>query len=729
MSIRRTLTFALLLAAAVPGTAWADGVRIVEREEPIDAVRLSVARPAPLEFTLVGIHWQGPGEISFRTAGEDGEWSAWLPARPEDEDHPDLASPEAGSPGWNVGNPWWTGGATRIQYQSVGTVTRLRAFFVSSPVTPEDEARADSLADTSATATSALRATRPAIVMRKDWKADESIVKGTPALADRLSFSVVHHTAGTNSYSAAESAAIVRGIQRYHVLGNGWNDIGYNFLVDKYGQIFEGRKGGVAKNVIGAHAGGFNTGSVGVALLGTYGSANAPAAARRAIERLLAWRLDVAHVDPLSLVDAVSFGNERYKAGVKVRLRAVSGHRDTGYTSCPGDRLYGQLGTIATNAAAIGLPKLYEPQVTGGVGGPVRFTARLSSARPWTVQVRLDGAVVAEGAGNGAAVDWTWDSTGTLPAPYTYRIDAGSDTRPATGPVPGPPPLAVTGLKAKPAALTPNGDWSGEKTRVSFTLSRQASVGARVVEASSGALVRTILATGLRPAGPTALTWAGQSAAGVPVPDGRYRVEVTATADAEHVTRSAAIVVDRTLGAMGVAPAAFSPNDDGRADQLELGFALTRPAEARVEIRRNGKVVRRLSLGTLAAGAHSAVWDGTRANGQVVADGTAKAVVLATTSLGTRKLARPIRVDTTRPVLRILSLKQANGRATVRFTLSEDAVVHVWFGVGSWREGRRITVQKPAGTRAITRRVTASVVRLLVFDEALNKRARVFRSG
>ena len=107
----------------------------------------------------------------------------------------------------------------------------------------------------------------------------------------------------------------MRGIEVYHVKGNGWNDIGYNFLVDKYGQVFEGRYGGVDKNVIGAHAEGFNTGSVGVAVLGTYGSAAPPAAARTALANLLAWRLDVAHVDPLVVTDLDLRGERAVRVG------------------------------------------------------------------------------------------------------------------------------------------------------------------------------------------------------------------------------------------------------------------------------------------------------------------------------------------------------------------------------------------------------------------------------
>src|SRR5437870_7834653 len=99
------------------------------------------------------------------------------------------------------------------------------------------------------------------------------------------------------------------GIEIYHVKGNGWNDIGYNFLVDRYGQVFEGRYGGVDRNVVGAHAEGFNTGSVGVAVIGTFESSGITPAARAALVSLLAWRLDVAHVDPLSTLNFLSGGN------------------------------------------------------------------------------------------------------------------------------------------------------------------------------------------------------------------------------------------------------------------------------------------------------------------------------------------------------------------------------------------------------------------------------------
>src|SRR5206468_8858593 len=108
----------------------------------------------------------------------------------------------------------------------------------------------------------------PTIVPRSGWLADEKIKRARPRYAAALKLAIVHHTAGTNSYTPAQAAAIVRGIEVYHVKANGWNDIGYNFLVDRYGTVYEGRGGGIDKNVIGAHSLGFNNSTVGVSLIG-----------------------------------------------------------------------------------------------------------------------------------------------------------------------------------------------------------------------------------------------------------------------------------------------------------------------------------------------------------------------------------------------------------------------------------------------------------------------------
>ena len=117
--------------------------------------------------------------------------------------------------------------AIGIRYHTIGPVRDLRASFVRSP-----ELRIPLRAVASAGA--------PPIVPRSAWGADESIRKGAVSYAPAIRFASVHHTAGTNNYSPAQAAAIMRGIEVYHVKSNGWNDIGYNFLVDRYGTVYEG---------------------------------------------------------------------------------------------------------------------------------------------------------------------------------------------------------------------------------------------------------------------------------------------------------------------------------------------------------------------------------------------------------------------------------------------------------------------------------------------------------
>src|ERR671936_366083 len=359
----KPIAVAAFMALVSPSVAHAEAT-IVARDVPLHGTR-TLAAAAP-RFNMVGLHWRGAGTVEFRTRSLAGRWSAWHSAAPEAEDGPDQPA----QAGWRVGNPYWTGTADAIAYRLHGVLTRLRAYFVWSPV--------DSLPPRRLSI-----AGSPLIIPRLSWGADESIRRAPPQYAPAVPYELVNHTAGTNNYSPADSAAIVRGIEIYHVKGNGWNDIGYNFLVDKYGQIFEGRYGGVDKNVVGAHAQGFNTGSGGVGVIGTYNDAAPPVAAQKALANLLAWRLDLAHVDPLSTLMVASGGNPRYPVGIPVFLHTISGHRDTGFTTCPGNALYARLGAIANAAAATGLPKLYAPIVRGQPGGTIEFQATLTTPLPW----------------------------------------------------------------------------------------------------------------------------------------------------------------------------------------------------------------------------------------------------------------------------------------------------------------------------------------------------------
>ena len=246
---------------------------------------------------------------------------------------------------------------------------------------------------------------------------------------------------------------------------------------------------------------GFNSGTVGVALIGNFTNAKPPPAMQAALVDLLAWRLDVAHVDPQSRVVYLSGGNAKFKAGKAVTLRAISGHRDTGPSECPGNAAYALLPAITKRVALTGLPKLYSPTVAGALGGPVRFEARVSSALPWTVTVANQlGRVVATGTGRGPLVDWTWRAPAAGTGRYTWTI-AAPGARPATGSLGSGPPapplrLSLTNLTSLPVVVAPAADGTGATATVTFTLGAPAAVTAEVRSAAGAACSRSRAAPG-----------------------------------------------------------------------------------------------------------------------------------------------------------------------------------------------------------------------------------------
>jgi len=530
--------------------------------------------------------------------------------------------------------------------------------------------------------------------------------------APAIRFAIVHHTAGTNDYTQAQSAAIVRGIQLFHVKSNGWNDIGYNYLVDRFGTIYEGRYGGVDRNVIGAHALGFNTGSVGIALLGTYGSTKPSAAAQDAIARLIAWRLDLAHVDPTSSLTFVSGGSEKYAPDAPVKLRAVSGHRDTGSTECPGNALYSRLGAIAASARAIGGAKIFEPTIT--VAGPSRrFRARLSQAQSWTVLVTTSaGAEVARGTGTGTTVDWTWNAADAPAGSYRWTIGSGA-ARPANGilRVSGSTAtLAIEGVAAKPDAISPNGDGQADATTVTYSITTAANVTVEVADPLGG-IVETVV--------DRVWTQAGEHSVaidGTPLADGEYTVVITAvSAVGTAVQQVAPLRVSRVLGLVTATPIAFSPNGDGRKDRLTLTFALAAPAEVVVRIERDGRWVATPLSGVYAAGIQRLVWDGARAAG-LLRDGEYTAVVEATTELGAVSYGVPFASDTVAPRVRFLPRKRLS------LEVSEPCVLTL---VVDGRSLKREVAK--AGTVRIAGAGAAVRARVVAWDAAGNTSGPVVR--
>ena len=691
---RLLLLIATALAAlgAVPTVQAATGARITTVELEQGGKRPFEPRQAVSRFTLAGVHWRGSGEVLFRTHSKDGRWSPWRAGAPEPEDGPDPGAREQSAIGWRIGNPWWVGEADRIQARAIGDVTRIKAHLVWSPETLIP------LRALAATVT-------PSIVPRSSWGADERIRRGPPSYATGVRFAIVHHTAGRNGYSRAEAAAIVKGIQLFHVQGNGWNDIGYNFLVDRFGTVYEGRFGGVDRDVVGAHAQGFNTGSVGVALLGTYEEVAPSAPAQDAIARLIAWRLEVALVDPTAFLTFISGGSDRYPTGVPVLLNGVSGHRVTGFTACPGDVLYGRLGAIAASARGMGGSKIFEPTVTVS-GSSVRVRGRLSQPQSWTVAFKdASGTEAARGAGTGTSVDWTWESAGAPAGLYVWTLSAGA-ARPASGTLRaggGAAPIAIGTLAAEPEAISPNGDGQADTTTLTYSLSASANVTIEITDAI-GAVVATV--------GDRVWTGVGQHTLvldGNALPDGTYNVLATAgTASGASVQKLVPLSVNRTLGLVSLAPRVFSPNGDGRKDRLTLRFALNAPADVRVRVEREGRWVASPLLASYPPGTQSFVWDGARAVGYV-RDGAYTAVVEATAGVGPISFGVPFLADSTAPRVRIL---QGEG---LKVSVSEPSVLTL---VVDRQVVRRAV--KRAGVVRIPWAGPAARVRVVAWDAAGN---------
>lgn len=332
------------------------------------------------EFSMFALTWQGKKDVvaHFRGQRADGTWTQWFDAEPASEIQkgvkngteliyleptkkvqvsllgvdmvptpqpaaPAPAQPKPESSPVAVDKP----ASLPTNYGDIKPVadvkdtTNLEAVFIdggkSTPV-----AGIDLAADSNG---------MPKIISRAGWGADESIRQNcqpTPDYSDKVSAITIHHTAGSNNYTPEQSAGIVRGIYQYHGVNLGWCDVGYQSLVDKYGNIFEGRYGGVNKPVMGAHAGGFNNNTWAISMMGDYSAEQPSAAQIKSVGELAGWRLKIAGVSPKGTDVHYSEGSEYtfYPYGQAVTLPNIFAHRDVGNTTCPGDAGYAQMGRI-----------------------------------------------------------------------------------------------------------------------------------------------------------------------------------------------------------------------------------------------------------------------------------------------------------------------------------------------------------------------------------------------
>lgn len=242
---------------------------------------------------------------------------------------------------------------------------------------------------------------QPPIIARHFWARGGERPKVAPAYGT-VQLAFVHHTENPDGYSAAEVPAMLRSIYQYHRYGRGWNDIGYNFVIDRFGRIFEARAGGIDEPVIGAQAGGYNAYSTGIAILGTYSDQRISPPARTALEHLLAWKLSL-HGAPLEgrvTVRVTSDGAvySRFPAHTPVSLPRVAGHRDADSTDCPGDALYAELQAVRRASARLvalsgrATLRLQVPEVAGAqsaLAGTLRLPDGIPLVgAPIEVQVR-----------------------------------------------------------------------------------------------------------------------------------------------------------------------------------------------------------------------------------------------------------------------------------------------------------------------------------------------------
>ena len=401
----------------------------------------------PLEvdrFFVAGFTWTGGADLPdgvriYLRVRENGSWSPWYLSEAADSGRDDRATPGTGE--------FVTGGADAIQASVVGSSlpAGLKLALVPSRPQGEEVLGADDLKTTEAAPTPVIEdasatdnqgtqvdpaamtlssspapvaqpaaasvaspATAPATVpvvapaattanglpvavtTRAEWGANASYMSWDPEYA-RAGHVVVHHTAGTNSYSAGQSASIVRGIYYYHAVVLDWGDIGYNFLVDKFGTVFEGRSGSVAapagRMSIGAHARGVNTGTMGISMMGDYSTVSPSDAQLSSVGKMAGWFLKRAGIsDVTGWAGLHVWTTERYQAGSTISMPRILGHRDVGYTTCPGNVGYSKLGAIRAIAKAQGS----SPQ-----GGSSSASSTVPQDHPGAVALR--GALGANG--------------------------------------------------------------------------------------------------------------------------------------------------------------------------------------------------------------------------------------------------------------------------------------------------------------------------------------------
>ena len=467
-------------------------------------------------FTLAGLTWVGPVSIGteFKVrVRESGVWSAWF--KLEYGEYQGVGKDGTESTDTRVGSdPLLTGladGVEVIMENTSGVVpSQMKVTLVNSQVTKQDrnlgqqsirmattdtgmQSQAVAALVGAAVSPQGALVARPRIVTRAEWGADETWRDPVPRVGTTLLAGIVHHTASTNNYTADQAPAQMRNLYAYFTKSLNYADMGYNFLVDKYGTIYEGRSGCVigavdcdsaSVPVQGAHTAGLNLNTFGVSAIGNYDvlAPENPGAMVESIASLMAWKLAPYGLDPnatASIMSTDTSGSSKFSAGQTAITQVISAHRDVGKTVCPGRYLYPYMAEIRARATTLLAPVIQgvsvAPTLVNGTGtDSVNVSAIIPANATWSVDVKNadSGAPIQAVTGTqvtSGPVSYAWDrkdSAGALVPMGRYAVTVNA----SIGGVALPSATNVISVASLPQAATQVGfiRSSSTKTKVSW---------------------------------------------------------------------------------------------------------------------------------------------------------------------------------------------------------------------------------------------------------------------